>query len=132
MSSKIAFFEIPVNEEEYIRNRLGTKHDLFFFREELTAQHLAKISDIEILSVFIYSRITKDVLNQLANLKLIATRSTGYDHIDLEACRDRQILVSNVPHYGENTVAEHTFGLILALSRNIHRGYMRTIQRNFS
>jgi len=40
--------------------------------------------------------------------------------------------VCNVPYYGENTVAEHTFALILALSRNLHKAYIRTVQGNFS
>ena len=37
-----------------------------------------------------------------------------------------------MPFYGENTVAEHIFGLILALSRNIHRAYMRTSRGDFA
>jgi D-lactate dehydrogenase len=41
-------------------------------------------------------------------------------------------LVANVPHYGENTVAEHTFALILALSRKVHQAYVRTIRGDFS
>lgn len=39
--------------------------------------------------------------------------STGFDHIDLKECKKRKIIVCNIPHYGENTVAEHTFALIL-------------------
>ena len=55
--------------------------------------------------------------------RLVATRSTGFDHIDLQECRRRKIAVSNVPSYGENTVAEHTFALILMLSRKVHQSY---------
>jgi D-lactate dehydrogenase len=51
----------------------------------------------------------------MPNLKLIAARSTGFDHIDLAACRERNIVVANIPFYGENTVAEHTFGRIIFL-----------------
>jgi D-lactate dehydrogenase len=65
-------------------------------------------------------------------VRFIATRSTGFDHIDLAACRARKILVSNVPAYGEHTVAEHTFALILALSRNVHKAYVRTVKGDFS
>lgn len=63
---------------------------------------------------------------------MIATRSTGFDHIDLGACKERGILVSNVPIYGEVTVAEHTFALILSLSRMIHDSYERTRQGDFT
>jgi len=63
---------------------------------------------------------------------LITTRSTGFDHIDLKVAKLRKITVCNVPFYGENTVAEHTFALILSLSRNIHKSYMKTLRADFS
>jgi D-lactate dehydrogenase len=81
--------------------------------------HLDELADVEVLSPFIHSRIDSAALDRLPALGLVATRSTGYDHIDLEACRRRGIAVANVPTYGENTVAEHTFALILALSRRL-------------
>jgi D-lactate dehydrogenase len=62
----------------------------------------------------------------------VATRSTGYDHVDLAACTARGVAVANVPTYGENTVAEHTFALILALSRNVHKAWVRTQRGDFS
>ena len=68
----------------------------------------------------------------LPNLKCIATRSTGFDHIDLKEAQEKGIVVCNVPSYGENTVAEHTFALILSLSRNLRKAYLRTVQNNFS
>ena len=71
------------------------------------------------------SKIDKQILQRIPGLKLIATRSTGYDHIPIEECKKRGIAVANVPSYGEYTVAEHTFGLILTLSRNIHKAYYR-------
>ena len=43
----------------------------------------------------------------------------GVDHIDMDWCSDNDIGVANVPSYGENTVAEHVFALLLAISRNI-------------
>jgi D-lactate dehydrogenase len=68
----------------------------------------------------------------LPKLKVIATRSTGYDHINIAACKSRNILVCNVPGYGENTVAEHTFALILALSRKVQKSYVRVMKDDFS
>src|SRR3989338_1780247 len=65
-------------------------------------------------------------------LKLIATMSTGFDHIDIAACKSMNIEVCNVPFYGENTVAEYTFALILSLSRKIHKTYSRTVRGDFS
>ncbi|MFL6516085.1 MAG: NAD(P)-dependent oxidoreductase [Chthoniobacterales bacterium] len=76
-------------------------------------------SDAECISVFIGSRVTKEVLTQLPKLRFVTTRSTGLDHIDVAACAQRGVIVSYVPNYGENTVAEHSFALLLAISRKI-------------
>jgi D-lactate dehydrogenase len=82
-------------------------------------QHLDEVAATEVLSPFIHSRVDAGALERLPRLRLVATRSTGVDHIDLEACAARGIAVANVPTYGENTVAEHTFALILGLSRRL-------------
>ncbi len=87
---------------------------------------------VTVLSPFVHSRITREQLGRLPDLQCIATRSTGYDHIDVDACTERGILVCNVPHYGEQTVAEHAFALLLALTRKIHRSYERTVRGDFS
>jgi D-lactate dehydrogenase len=78
-----------------------------------------QVGEASVVSVFIRSKVSRTVIESMANVRLIATRSTGYDHIDLAACREQGITVSNVPTYGENTVAEHAFSLILALSRRL-------------
>ena len=75
--------------------------------------------DADCLSVFIGSRITADFLAVHPKLRFITTRSTGVDHIDLAECNRRGITVSYVASYGENTVAEHTFALLLGISRRI-------------
>jgi D-lactate dehydrogenase len=116
---KAAFFETKQWEQEYLRKRLPDAQ-LHFEASPIETSHLAQVKDAEYLSVFIYSRVTAAVLAALPQLKLVATRSTGYDHIDLDACRARGIRVANVPTYGENTVAEHTFAIVLMLSRRIH------------
>jgi D-lactate dehydrogenase len=73
----------------------------------------------EVLSVFTTTPVPADVIHALPNLQLITTRSTGYDHIDMQACAECRIPVANVPGYGAVSVAEYTFGLLLALSRKI-------------
>jgi D-lactate dehydrogenase len=79
--------------------------------------------DAEIVSTFINVRIDDGFLDTHPRVRLIATRSQAIDHIDLDACRQRGVRVANVPHYGDTTVAEHTFALILAISRRL-RGLM--------
>jgi D-lactate dehydrogenase len=85
-----------------------------------------------VLSVLIASRVDDETLAALPDLELVTTRSTGYDHIDVAACAACDVAVATVPSYGENTVAEHTFALILALSRKVHRAWVRTQRGDFS
>ena len=87
---------------------------------------------LTVVSTFVHSRVTADQLDRLSGLRMIATRSTGFDHIDVAECDRRGILVANVPHYGQDTVAEHTFALLLALTRKIHRCHERTVRGDFS
>lgn len=82
-------------------------------------------SHTTILGVFVDSKVTKEVIASMPHLAHIATFSTGFDHIDLTATKKRKISVSNVPCYGENTVAEHTLGLILTLSRKLYPSIKR-------
>ncbi|MCF8413554.1 MAG: hydroxyacid dehydrogenase, partial [Melioribacteraceae bacterium] len=130
---KVSFFSTPPKERTYIKKKFDKKiFDLRFYSDNLTESNAELIEDSDIISVFIYSKVTSKVIDSAKKLKLIATRSTGFNHIDLKAAKKRNIPVCNVPYYGENTVAEHTFALILALSRNLHKAYVRSIQSNFS
>ncbi len=129
----ILFVETELWEQEDLMARCA-HHCQVHTREE-TLQDLrdSDIPDgVDVLSTFVHSRIDSTQLDRLENLKMIATRSTGFDHIDLRACADRDIVVCNVPDYGDNTVAEHAFAMLLALTRKIHRCYERTVRGDFS
>ena len=95
------------------------EEDITFHEGSLAAYPELTDPDATALCTFIESHIGEAELDRFPALKLIATRSTGYDHIDLVATKARGITVVNVPSYGEHTVAEFTFALILALSRRI-------------
>jgi D-lactate dehydrogenase len=127
---KIGFFELEPWEEKEIKSSFP-KDQLFFSEKRLTIKNVKKYKNLEAIAVFVHSEINKDVLNKLPKVKFITTMSTGYDHIDLEECKKRGIIVCNVPTYGENTVAEHTFSLILALSRKIVDCVNRTKRGSF-
>lgn len=122
---RIAFFEIEPWERTALENSLRG-HELTFFPETLTAESAAKAGDAEAVCVFVYSHVDETILTALPRLKFVTTRSMGFDHIDLAACAKRGVVVSRVPAYGDRTVAEHAFGLILALSRKIFLAYERT------
>ena len=120
---RLAFFEVKDWERAYLAERLPSD-DIHFSSGVLNAPG-DEMRALQALSVFIYSHVTREVLEKLPELKFIATRSTGFDHIDVEACRTRGIAVSNVPSYGENTVAEHTIALLLMLSRKVHQSVLQ-------
>lgn len=120
---RVAFFEVKDWEREYLSKRLPS--DEVHFSSGALSSVGEEIRGVEALSVFIYSHVTRDVIAGMPQLRFIATRSTGYDHIDVDACRARGIAVSNVPSYGENTVAEHTIGLLLMLSRKVHQSVLQ-------
>lgn len=61
----------------------------------------------------------KEVINKLANCKGIVRVGAGYDNVDIQAASQKNIIVSNVPDYGTNDVADHTWALILSLERGI-------------
>jgi glycerate dehydrogenase len=63
--------------------------------------------------------VSREALSQLPDLRYISVAATGYDVVDLEACREFGVTVSNVRGYAVNAVPEHTFALILALRRAI-------------
>lgn len=123
---KLAFFGNEEWQKEYVEKSEALKAagvEVVFVEGMLTPSHLPEQTDVDAISVFVDSSVDKVVIGALPHLKLIATRSTGYDHIDLDAVEERGITVSNVPAYGANTVAEHAFGLLLALSKRIYDGY---------
>lgn len=129
----IAFFEVNDVERRKFEN-CGCLKDyrVKVFTQRLSAKTVAEAADARVLSVFTDSLVTSQLLDQMPQLKLVATRSTGFDHIDIEACKSRGIAVAYVPTYGEDTVAEHTFALLLSISRKIYTAYARTQRGNFS
>ncbi|MDQ3075838.1 MAG: hydroxyacid dehydrogenase [bacterium] len=116
---KIIFFETPEPEQSILRELLSG-NDVSFFEEKLTEENVSLAKDAEVLSVFINSMLNQSIIDQIPNLKLITTRSTGVDHIDREYCKTKNILISSVPAYGSYTVAEFTFALIMNLSRKVY------------
>ena len=121
---KIALYEIEEKEKKYFQRALK-EYQVTFFSEKINKTNLPKEKNFEIISPFVNSKISKEVIAHFPKLKLVAARSTGVDHIDIKECQKRGIKIANVPVYGDNTVAEHTFALILNLSRKIFKSFDR-------
>ena len=121
---KTVFFGVPPTDADILRPQLSAV-DAQFVAEVLTSSNVAQAQDAEAISVFIDSGVTREIIDALPNLKLISTRSAGFDHIDVAYAKSKGIAVCTVPAYGTHTVAEFAFALILALSRNIIPAYQR-------
>jgi D-lactate dehydrogenase len=128
---KIVGFEVEDWEQEAFK-RIRGKHELLLTPKPVSESLDSRYKDADIISTFIYSNLSERTLDQFDKLKLIATRSTGFDHIDLEYCEKNNITICNVPEYGGNTVAEHAFALIHAISRHIPEAVQRTRNHSFS
>ncbi len=108
--------------------------DFEIIKEPLNFRTIKRVHKNDIVSVFIYSKLDKKLIGELKkkNVNFITTRSTGFNHIDLKACKKAGITVSNVPCYGAVTVAEYTFALMLSISRKIIEAQRRVKKGDFS
>ena len=93
---KIHYFSGETWEDAYVRTKLPHE-DIDFHEGPLSAYPELKDANAEVLCTFVESRIGEEELDRFPALKLIATRSTGFDHINLAAAAARGIRVANVP-----------------------------------
>lgn len=115
---KIIVFETTPEDQAGLEPMLAGQ-DVAFVPDRLTLDTAPLASEAEVVSVFVNSEVRKEVIDSLPRLKCINTRSTGFDHIDVEYAQSKGINVCYVPSYGSHTVAEFAFGLILTLSRKL-------------
>lgn len=94
-----------------------TDHTWRFVEEKISLDNLDP--EAEVISVFVTSTVTRKMIEKLPKLRLISCRSTGFNNIDFEAAEEKDITVTNVPTYGESTVAEYAFTLLLSLVRRM-------------
>ncbi len=87
--------------------------------------------DATIISTFINTPFPRSVIEKLPKLKLLCTRSVGYDHINIDACMEKGITVCNVPDYCSHVIAEHVFALLLSKLRHIREGEDRVESGTF-
>lgn len=118
--SKIVFLEVDAEDRALIQKKFP---DAAVHGDVLSGQSLIDAcKDAEVVCCFIKTHVSKETIGQLPALKLLVTRSVGYDHIDTDACKERGITVCNVPDYGSHVIAEHVFALLLSALRHIPEG----------
>lgn len=128
---KVVAFEVE-DWERTTFQKLKQEHELVLTAKALGKRVSDRYTDADVISTFIYSDLSAGTIRQFKHLKMIATRSTGFEHIDQDYCRKHGITVCNVPAYADETVAEHVFALLLAISHNISKAVQRTSGGDFS
>jgi D-lactate dehydrogenase len=123
---KILFYELEGWERPLLEKLLPAGHEVEYHSHKISVSDAQKLADCNVVSTFIFSQVNAEILRRAPSLKLVATRSTGFDHVDCVSAKKLGVQVANVPEYGSNTVAEHTFALLLALSRKVIPAYTRT------
>ena len=108
-------------------------HSLTFHEARLAPETVALAAGFPAVSVFVNDQLDAAVLEALAagGTRLIATRSTGYNQIDLAAAARLGLRVTRVAEYSPHSVAEFAVGLLLSLNRRIHKAHERTRSGNF-
>ena len=134
---KIAVFSSKAYDRDFLdaaNAAGGEKHRLSFFDARLDRHSALLAKEHDAVCAFVNDQLDRCVLHSLSSegIKLVALRSAGFNHVDLEAARDLNITVARVPAYSPHAVAEHTVALILALNRKIHKAYARVREGNFA
>lgn len=132
---KIAFFDTHQFERNiFQKENEKFNHEIAFFESRLTEQTANAVAGYPCVCAFVNDRLDSKTLQAISanGTRLIALRSAGFNHVDLESARDFGLQVVRVPEYSPHAVAEHAVALILSLNRKIHRAYNRVREGNFS
>lgn len=114
--AKIYFYDVNNSDEERFKKALDG-NECIFYQEPLSAANFH--TDAEIISIFVSSKLPAPLIDKMPLLKLIACRSAGFNNVDTAKAKERNIPVVTVPTYGEHTVAEYSFALLLSLTRMV-------------
>jgi len=125
VSKSIVFLERDTIAPAVVIRRPSFDHTWKEYDRTTPEQIVERLKDAEIALVN-KVRFQRPAIEALPKLKLIAVAATGTDNIDIKACAERGITVSNIRGYALHTVPEHAFALILALRRSLF-GYRRDV-----
>lgn len=124
--TKIVYFDVQDDEKDFLKQNNENKYEYYLTEKSLNdlSEVPQEYKDAQIISVFTTSRVGKEVLSQFSNLQLIALRSVGFNHIDLDYCNEHSIVVENTPNYGNKSVAEFAIALLLDVCRKVTKSYI--------
>jgi D-lactate dehydrogenase len=117
----IACFDVHPTDHQFYQEAFGPKWDVRVTDKVLSDETAHLADDAAVISIHVSSPVTAAFMERMHNLKHVACRTTGYDNVDLEYAKSHGITVSTVPGYGEDTVAEYAFMMLLAVCRRLMR-----------
>lgn len=132
---RLAVFDThSYDREAFLEANRRCGHELVFFEPRLDCHTAVMARGFPAVCAFVNDRLDADALTELsgAGVRLVALRSSGFNHVDLEAAARLRLTVVRVPEYSPYAVAEHAFALLLALVRKIPRASARVREANFS
>ena len=131
----IAFFSSQSYDKTYFKEAIkNTDLEIDFFDIPLDGTTAHLVTKHQAVCTFVNDKVNETVINTLAKngVIMIALRCTGFNNVDLKACKANNIRVARVPAYSPNSVAEHALALLMTLNRKTHKAYNRVRENNFS
>lgn len=131
---RVAFFDTHRFERTTFEAANSGRHEIRFIEARLDEKTAALAASCEVVCCFVNDRVDRAVIKQLAacGVRLLATRSAGFNHIDTKALEDYKIPLVTVPEYSPHAVAEHAVALLQTLNRKTHKAHNRVRDLNFS
>jgi glycerate dehydrogenase len=125
--ARIVFLDRETLPPETTMREPSFPHELTTYDRTAPEEVVLRIAEADIV-ITNKVRVPRDAIVSAPKLRLIAVAATGYDVVDIAACREHEVAVCNIRNYAANTVPEHTFALILTLRRSI-LAYMDALRR---
>ena len=131
---KTAFFSSHQFELNSIQDANNNKHELVFIEQSLSEKTIELAKNCNAICIFVNDTVDAVILKKLQeyNIKFIALRSAGFNHVDTIKAKKLDFKMARVPEYSPHSVAEHAVMLMLALNRKIIHANHRINELNFS
>ena len=133
MGIKVAVFSSKPYDQAFLQ-QANSGLELHFLEARLSQETCQLAKGYQAVCVFVNDELDSQVLTQLSNygVEHIALRCAGFNNVDLAKAKELGFVVSRVPAYSPEAVAEHTLALIMTLNRRLHKAYNRVKEDNFA
>jgi D-lactate dehydrogenase len=130
---KVLVYSARPYDREFLEAANQNKHELHFIEARLEESTTAVARQFPSVCCFVDDVLSRKVIKQLweGGTRLVALRATGFNNVDLKATEELGMTIMRVSCYSPYAVAEFAVGMMLALSRKIHRAYNRVREGNF-